>query len=90
MHDGHFAGMMLDPAAVDADAWPFRLPGAVTGTVMTHLEAVGTVLAARAERLRCARARPMGCMTVAHRLSVGMCPCVSQSSCASSPRWWPY
>ncbi len=45
---GHFAGMPLDPAAVDITALPFRLPGPATETMLTHLEAVETVLAERA------------------------------------------
>ncbi|MFJ4834704.1 FAD-dependent monooxygenase [Streptomyces sp. NPDC088747] len=44
----HFAGMMLDPADIDADALPYRLPSPVLEGVMTSLEAVETVLADRA------------------------------------------
>ncbi|MEU1519083.1 FAD-dependent monooxygenase [Streptomyces sp. NPDC005811] len=48
---GHFAGMMLDPAHVDVTALPFRLPGPASEGVMTHLEAVETVLSERAAKL---------------------------------------
>ncbi|MEU7875554.1 FAD-dependent monooxygenase [Dactylosporangium sp. NPDC049140] len=48
---GHFAGMMLDPAAVDVTALPFRLPGPALDGVLTNLEAVESVLAARATGL---------------------------------------
>ncbi|GLY86930.1 FAD-dependent monooxygenase [Actinoallomurus iriomotensis] len=48
---GHFAGMMLDPANVDVDALPFRLPGPATEGVMTNLEAVEAVLSERASML---------------------------------------
>ncbi|MFF8675323.1 FAD-dependent monooxygenase [Streptomyces sp. NPDC015242] len=44
----HFAGMMLDPADIDADALPYRLPSPVPEGVMTSLEAVETVLAEQA------------------------------------------
>ncbi|MFI1223756.1 MULTISPECIES: FAD-dependent oxidoreductase [unclassified Streptomyces] len=44
----HFAGMMLDPADIDAAALPYRLPGPVREGVMTSLEAVEAVLAGRA------------------------------------------
>ncbi|MEV0275659.1 FAD-dependent oxidoreductase [Streptomyces sp. NPDC050610] len=48
---GHFAGMMLDPADVDVAALPFRLPGRATESLMTHLEAVETVLSEQAAAL---------------------------------------
>jgi 2-polyprenyl-6-methoxyphenol hydroxylase-like FAD-dependent oxidoreductase len=48
---GHFAGMMLDPAKVDAAALPFRLPSPAMEGVMTTLEAVETVLSERAAEL---------------------------------------
>ncbi|KPI23760.1 monooxygenase FAD-binding protein [Actinobacteria bacterium OV320] len=44
----HFAGMMLNPADIDSDALPYRLPSPVLEGVMTSLEAVETVLAGRA------------------------------------------
>ncbi|MEU8235458.1 FAD-dependent monooxygenase [Actinoplanes sp. NPDC048967] len=61
---GHFAGMMLDPAKVDAGALPFRLPGPVTQGVMTSLEAVGTVLAERAAELGVEIKRGLGVSAV--------------------------
>ncbi|MEV4116716.1 FAD-dependent monooxygenase [Nonomuraea sp. NPDC049695] len=48
---GHFAGMMLDPAKVDVAALPFRLPSPAMEGMMTHLEAVETVLYERASML---------------------------------------
>ncbi|WP_312878206.1 FAD-dependent monooxygenase [Lentzea indica] len=48
---GHFAGMMLDPADVDVDALPFRLPSPVPEMVMTSLAAVEAVLAERVVKL---------------------------------------
>ncbi|MEC3981055.1 FAD-dependent oxidoreductase [Amycolatopsis sp. H20-H5] len=45
---GHFAGMRLDPAKVDAAAPRFRLPSPATDAVMASLEAVEAVLAERA------------------------------------------
>ncbi|MFH8983999.1 FAD-dependent oxidoreductase [Streptomyces varsoviensis] len=48
---GHFAGMMLDPAAIDDAALPFRLPGPAAQGMMTRLEAVEAVLSERAARL---------------------------------------
>nr|WSW47900.1 FAD-dependent monooxygenase [Streptomyces sp. NBC_01001] len=48
---GHFAGMMLDPAKVDVTALPFRLPSPAPDAVLTHLEAVETVLAEQAAKL---------------------------------------
>ncbi|MFG2226559.1 FAD-dependent oxidoreductase [Streptomyces sp. NPDC048644] len=48
---GHFAGMVLDPAKVDLAALPFRLPGPAMDGVLTHLEAVESVLSERASRL---------------------------------------
>ncbi|PRY39808.1 FAD-dependent oxidoreductase [Umezawaea tangerina] len=48
---GHFGGMMLDPADVDVDSLPFRLPGPALEGVMTSLEAVESVLAERAAKL---------------------------------------
>ncbi|MFE2373712.1 FAD-dependent oxidoreductase [Streptomyces sp. NPDC059398] len=47
----HFAGMMLDPANIDVDALPYRLPSPVPEGVMTSLEAVESVLAERAAKL---------------------------------------
>ncbi|GLX19546.1 FAD-dependent oxidoreductase [Streptomyces lavendulae] len=48
---GHFAGMMIDGDRVDVTALPFRLPGPAPEAVMTDLEAVETVLSARASKL---------------------------------------
>ncbi|MCX5384104.1 FAD-dependent oxidoreductase [Streptomyces sp. NBC_00083] len=48
---GHFAGMMLDSALIDPAALPHRLPTPATGPVLTHLEAVETVLSEQAARL---------------------------------------
>ncbi|MFJ9469215.1 FAD-dependent oxidoreductase [Streptomyces caniferus] len=48
---GHFAGMRLDPARMDAAALPYRLPGAAMDGMVTHLEAVETVLSEQASRL---------------------------------------
>ncbi|MDT0449171.1 FAD-dependent monooxygenase [Streptomyces hesseae] len=48
---GHFAGMVLDPAKVDVTALPYRLPGPATEGVLTHLEAVETLLSERASEL---------------------------------------
>ncbi|WP_433664096.1 FAD-dependent oxidoreductase [Nocardia sp. CA-128927] len=48
---GHFAGMMLDPAKVDLDVLPFRLPSPTPGFMMTSLEAVETILSERAAEL---------------------------------------
>ncbi|WP_344534661.1 FAD-dependent monooxygenase [Streptomyces albiaxialis] len=48
---GHFAGMVLDPAKVDVAALPYRLPGPAAEGVMTYLEAIDTVLTARAAEL---------------------------------------
>lgn len=47
----HFAGMRLDPADIDIAALPFRLPGPAMESIMTSLDAVGTVLAEGAARL---------------------------------------
>lgn len=47
----HFAGMMLNPADIDADALPYRLPSPVLEGVMTSLEAVETVLAGQAAKV---------------------------------------
>lgn len=47
---GHFAGMMIDPALVDATV-RFGLPNPTPGGVMTYLEAVETLLAERAVEL---------------------------------------
>ncbi|GAA3466275.1 FAD-dependent monooxygenase [Nonomuraea roseola] len=47
----HFAGMRLDPADIDIAALPFRLPGPAMESIMTSLDAVGTVLVERAARL---------------------------------------
>ncbi|MCX5149908.1 FAD-dependent monooxygenase [Streptomyces sp. NBC_00320] len=48
---GHFAGMMLDPAKVDVAALPFRLPSPAPEVLLTHLEAVESVLAEQAAKL---------------------------------------
>ncbi|MFG2621371.1 FAD-dependent monooxygenase [Streptomyces sp. NPDC048507] len=48
---GHFAGMMLDPARVDVAGLPYRIPGPATEGMRTYLEALETLLAARASRL---------------------------------------
>ncbi|MET9359579.1 FAD-dependent oxidoreductase [Streptomyces sp. NPDC006632] len=48
---GHFAGMMLDPALMDDTAMPYRLPTPATGPMVTHLEAVETLLSEQASRL---------------------------------------
>ena len=48
---GHFAGMMLDPAKVDVAALQFRLPSPAMEGMLTDLEAVEAVLAARASQL---------------------------------------
>ncbi|MCZ1012457.1 FAD-dependent monooxygenase [Streptomyces lydicus] len=48
---GHFAGMRLDPAQVDVAALPYRIPGASMDGMLTHLEAVESVLAEQASRL---------------------------------------
>jgi 2-polyprenyl-6-methoxyphenol hydroxylase-like FAD-dependent oxidoreductase len=47
----HFAGMMLNPADIDADALPYRLPSPVLEGVMTSLEAVEAVLAEQAAKV---------------------------------------
>ncbi|GHH59325.1 FAD-dependent oxidoreductase [Kitasatospora indigofera] len=47
----HFAGMPLDAAAIDASAFSLRLPGPAMEGIMTSLDAVGAVLAARASGL---------------------------------------
>ncbi|MFG1924692.1 FAD-dependent oxidoreductase [Cryptosporangium sp. NPDC048952] len=47
----HFAGMMLDPAAVDLAALDYRLPSPAADGMMTSLEAVESVLAERAAEL---------------------------------------
>ncbi|MGP4005344.1 FAD-dependent monooxygenase [Streptomyces sp. 4N124] len=47
----HFAGMMLDPADIDADALAYRLPSPVLEGIMTSLEAVESVLAEQAAKL---------------------------------------
>ncbi|MFJ4698449.1 2-polyprenyl-6-methoxyphenol hydroxylase [Streptomyces sp. TverLS-915] len=48
---GHFAGIMLDAAAIDPDALAYRLPGPAMDGFMTSLAAVGDVLAERATAL---------------------------------------
>lgn len=45
---GHFAGILLDPAKVDLQALPFRLPGPATQGVRASIEAVEAVLCERA------------------------------------------
>ncbi|GAB3573151.1 FAD-dependent monooxygenase [Amycolatopsis endophytica] len=47
----HFAGMRLDAADIDPAALAYRLPGPVSDGIMTSLDAVGTVLAERADAL---------------------------------------
>ena len=47
----HFAGMRLDPAAIDTTTLPYRLPGPAMEGIMTSLDAVETVLAERAAEL---------------------------------------
>ncbi|MDH6514199.1 2-polyprenyl-6-methoxyphenol hydroxylase-like FAD-dependent oxidoreductase [Streptomyces sp. SAI-135] len=47
----HFAGMMLDAAAIDTTALPYRLPGPVLEGLMTSLEAVETVLTEQAAKV---------------------------------------
>ncbi|HEY3560682.1 MAG TPA: FAD-dependent oxidoreductase [Kribbella sp.] len=46
---GHFAGIMLDGSALELP--PYQLPSTLPGMLMTSLEAVETVLAARAVKL---------------------------------------
>ncbi|GAA3598928.1 FAD-dependent monooxygenase [Nonomuraea rosea] len=48
---GHFAGMALDPAKVDVEALPFRLPSPAPEFVLASLEAVEAVLGERAVKL---------------------------------------
>ncbi|MFD5827184.1 FAD-dependent oxidoreductase [Lentzea sp. NPDC060358] len=48
---GHFAGMMIDPAKVDLAALPFQLPSPANQQAVVNLEAVETLLAARAAEL---------------------------------------
>lgn len=48
---GHFAGIMLNPADVDVDALPLRLPDAVSEGFLTSVEAVETVLSDQASRV---------------------------------------
>ncbi|MFG3258658.1 FAD-dependent oxidoreductase [Streptomyces sp. NPDC048172] len=48
---GHFAGMVLDPARVDLDALPYRVPGPAAEGVMTNLAAIEAVLHERATAL---------------------------------------
>ncbi|WP_053655304.1 FAD-dependent monooxygenase [Streptomyces sp. MMG1121] len=50
-HGGHFAGMVLDPANVDVAALPYRLPSPAPEGMLTHLEAVETVLSEQASEL---------------------------------------
>ncbi|MGR6912648.1 FAD-dependent monooxygenase [[Actinomadura] parvosata] len=61
----HFAGMLLDPADIDTGALPFRLPSPAMEAIMTSLDAVGTVLAARAAKLgvRILRGAPVEAVT---------------------------
>jgi len=47
---GHFAGTPLDPADVDVDGLPYRLPSPALDGIMTSLDAVETVLAERAAK----------------------------------------
>jgi len=48
---GHFAGMLLDGAKVDAGALPYWLPGPASDAALTSLEGLETVLARRAAGL---------------------------------------
>ncbi|MFJ2774726.1 FAD-dependent monooxygenase [Streptomyces sp. NPDC087300] len=48
---GHFAGMVLDPALVDIETLPFRLPSPAPDFMVTSLEAVESLLAERAVKL---------------------------------------
>ncbi|WP_327687669.1 FAD-dependent monooxygenase [Streptomyces tubercidicus] len=48
---GHFAGMTLDPAQVDVTALPYRLPSPAMEGMVTHLEAVETLLSEQASQL---------------------------------------
>ncbi|MGW6413152.1 FAD-dependent oxidoreductase [Streptomyces vinaceus] len=48
---GHFAGMMLDGSEIDVADFPYRLPSPAFRSVMTHLDAVETVLADQAAKL---------------------------------------
>ena len=48
---GHFAGMVIDPAKVDVEAQPYRLPGPLLEMMMTSLEAIEAVLSERAAKL---------------------------------------
>ncbi|WP_069160339.1 FAD-dependent monooxygenase [Nocardia altamirensis] len=48
---GHFAGMMLDAAAIDPTALPFRLPSPAPELMMTSLDTIESVLSERAAKL---------------------------------------
>ncbi|GAA1034756.1 MULTISPECIES: FAD-dependent monooxygenase [Amycolatopsis] len=48
---GHFAGMVLDPAKVEVDAFPYRLPSSLPGGMMTNLDAIEAVLSEQAAKL---------------------------------------
>lgn len=63
---GHFAGMMLDPAKVDAAALPFRLPSPALEGMLTDLEAVETVLSEQASKLGVEVRRGVTVSAIAH------------------------
>jgi 2-polyprenyl-6-methoxyphenol hydroxylase-like FAD-dependent oxidoreductase len=61
---GHFAGTILDPADVDLDGLPYRLPSPALDGIMTSLDAVETVLAERAAKLGAEIRRGVGVSAV--------------------------
>jgi 2-polyprenyl-6-methoxyphenol hydroxylase-like FAD-dependent oxidoreductase len=48
---GHFAGLTIDPARVDAAQWPYRLPNSTPSQLFAELAELETVLARRAAAL---------------------------------------
>jgi 2-polyprenyl-6-methoxyphenol hydroxylase-like FAD-dependent oxidoreductase len=48
---GHFAGLAIDPARVEAAQWPYRLPGSTPSQLFAELAELETVLARRAAGL---------------------------------------
>ncbi|MEV6073067.1 FAD-dependent monooxygenase [Nocardia sp. NPDC052001] len=48
---GHFAGMGINPANIDFDALPYRLPSPAPDSMMSSLDAIETVLSERASEL---------------------------------------
>lgn len=48
---GHFAGLTIDPARVDAAQWPYRLPNPTPSQLMAELAELEAVLARRAAGL---------------------------------------